>query len=364
MKTLIRLASVGGAVFVAMALAAPALAAYVPKIDATVPNSLGASGHTIIHVAVGAADDSTARVVVYAPLGFTVAPGSPGQTIGSVDAKVRAIDLGGGIVPVTGSIETRAATGTALVNGIPVPLSQLAAQCTGLGVHTAFWVFKLSAGGSTIEFPAFWDTTTGAETAVGSGKVTFCGQPDDVPIGTPNRAPLGIKLVDAVLNFNKVFKNPTSAGVYSWTSIWTPYFPGTGAFNAAGTVTALGLNGLPVTSTLKGRYDKKKRIARLAGKVSAAGRFQAGVKLPLYAGKNKAKMKRTALTSPTTAAGAYTATKRIAGATFFQMRFAAPEVDYTSQGCAALPATLPKCASATVGAFTAWSPIVKVTPRR
>jgi hypothetical protein len=364
MKTLTRLASVGGALVAAMALAGPALAAYAPKIDATVPNSLGATGHTIIHVSVAPANDSTARVVVYSPLGFTVSPGTPGTSIGTVDAKVRALDLGGAIVPVTGTIEVRAATGTALVNGVPVPLTTLAALCTGLGEHTSYWVFKLSASGTNIEFPAFWDTTTGAEAAVGSGKVTFCGQPDDVPIGTPNRAPLGIKLVDAVLNFNKVFTNGRTAGVYNWTSIWTPYTPGTGAFNAAGTVTALGLNGLPVRSTLKGRYDKKTRLAKFAGKVSAAGRFQAGVKLPLFAGKNKAKMKRTTLTGPTTAAGAYTATKRIAGATFFQMRFAAPAVDYTAQGCAGLPAALPKCASATVGAFTAWSNVVKVTPRR
>src|SRR5262249_55031459 len=115
MKTLTRLAIAGGAVFAAMALAAPALAAYVPKIDTTVPHSLGATGHTIIHVSVPPAHDSTARVVVYAPLGFTVSPGAPGTTIGSVDAKVRAIDLAGAIVPVTGTIEVRAPTGTALV---------------------------------------------------------------------------------------------------------------------------------------------------------------------------------------------------------------------------------------------------------
>jgi hypothetical protein len=364
MKTLTRLVAAGGAAVAAMALAAPALAAYVPRIDVSVPNGLGATGLTQVHVAVGPTDDATARITVYSPVGFTAAPGSPGQTIGDVDAKVRAADLGGAIIPATGTIEVRAASGTAIVDGVPVPLTTIATLCTGTPNHTAFWVLKLTAAGNALEYPAFWDTTTGSETSIGSGKLSFCGRPDDVPLGTPGRSPFGIKLVDAVLKVNKVFTNATKAGVYNWVSFWTPYTPGAGTVNVAGTVTALGLNGLPVKAALKGRYDKKKKSARLAGNFSAAGRFQAGVKLPLFAGKTKSKLKRAGLTGPTTATGAFTAVKKIVRATFFQVRFAAPSVDYTPQGCPSVPPTLPKCASATVGAFAALTNVVKVTPRR
>jgi hypothetical protein len=364
MKRITRLVIVAGVAGAALAFAGSALAAFTPRIDVSVPNNLGATGTTRVHLAVGPTDDTTARVVSYSPVGFTVNPGTPGQTIGDVDARVRAGDLGGAIVPVTGTIEVRPADGTALVSGVPVPLAALATGCTGTATHTAFWVFKLSAAGQSLELATFYDTTTGAEAALGSSKLTFCLPPDDVPAGTPGRSPLGIKLVDALLVYKNVYTNPSSAGAYVWTSFWTPYNPGVGTANAAGTVTAISLNGLPVAATLKGGYVKKTKSARLVGRISAAGQFQAGVRLPLFAGTAKAKLKRSGSTGPTAANGAFTAVKRIVKATFFQVRFAVPVVDVTSTACAAVPATLPRCVSATVGAFAALTNIVKVTPRR
>ena len=364
MRKRTRLTLVAGTAVVAVAVAAPALAAYTPKIDASVPNALGAVGTTRLHVAVGATDNPTARLVVYAPVGFAASPGSPGSTIGDADAKVRVGDFGGAIVPVTGTIEVRDASGTALVGAVPVPLAALAMACTGTTTHTAYWVFKLSAVGQSIELASFWDTTTGTDAGLGSGKLTFCLPPDDVPPGTPGRAPLGIKLIDASMTFKSVFQNPSTAGQYTWMSFWTPYNAGLGTANAAGTVSAIGINGLPVMATLKGAYVKASKSARLVGTLSAAGRFQAGVKLPLFAGAGKTALKRSGTTNPTTGAGAFTAVKRIIKATYFQVRFSIPSVDYTSVGCAAVPATLPKCVTATVGAFAALTNIVKITPRK
>jgi hypothetical protein len=222
MKTLTRLAVIGGAAALTMALAGPALAAYAPMMDATVPNALGTTGTTAVHVAVGPNDDTTARLVIYAPVGFTAAPGAPGSVIGTADAKVRAGDLGGAIIPVTGDIEVRDASGVAIVSGVPVPLAGLAVSCTGTATHTAYWVFKLSAAGQALELAAFWDTAAGADAGLGSGKVTFCLPPDDLPAGTPGRSPLGIKIVDALLTFKNVFTNPATAGSYPWISFWTP----------------------------------------------------------------------------------------------------------------------------------------------
>ena len=286
MRKLTRLAIIGGSSALALAIAAPAFAAYTPRLDVSVPNGLGASGRVKVHLAVGPTDDTTARLVVYSR--FASNGGTPGLIIGTVDARVRAGDLGGAIVPVPGEIDVRPASGTALVNGVPIPLSQLALSCTGTTTHTAYWVFRLTAAGNALELAAFFDMTTGAEQALGTSKITFCLPPDDVPAGTPGRSPLGIKLVDAVLTFNAgIFTNPSTAGQYLWTSIWTPYNPGIGTANVAGTVSAVSATPLPVALTLKGTYSKARKSAALAGRICIAGQFQAGVRLPLFAGPTR-----------------------------------------------------------------------------
>jgi hypothetical protein len=364
MRRLVRLAVIGSAAALAMALTGQALAAYTPELDVSVPNGLGATGKTKIHVAAGPTDDTTARLVIYAPITFTAVPGSVGSTIGTADAKVRAGDLGGAIVPVPGTIEVRDPAGTALVSGVPVPLSGLALSCTGTTTHTAYWVFKLSAAGTALELASFFDQTSGAEAALGSSKITFCLPPDDVPAGTPGRSPLGIKLVDALLTFNSTYTNATSAGVFIWSSIWTPYNPGVGTANAAGTVSAISVNPLPVTMTLTGKYNKKKKAAALAGKVTLAGEFTKGIKLPLFSGSKRTWLKSAGQTGPTTAAGVFTAVKKMVRTTYYQVRLAIPAV-VTPELCAAIPAgVLPKCVTSTVGAFSVQSNVVKVTPKK
>ena len=365
MHKLTRLAIISAASALALVLSAPAFAAYSPRLDVSVPNTLGASGKVTVHVAVGPTDDTTARLVVYSPVRFTATGGTVGQVIGTADARVRAGDLGGAIVPVPGEIEVRSPSGTALISGVQVPLAQLAVQCTGTTTHTAYWVFKLTAAGNALELAAFFDLTTGAEQALGTSKITFCLPPDDVPVGTPGRSPLGIKLVDAVLAFNAgIFTNPTARGAYLWSSIWTPYNPLVGTVNAAGTVSAISVNPLPVTLTLTGKFDKKRKRATLAGKAGLAGVFTRGVKLPLFAGATAKTLKRAGSTNATTATGAFTAIKRMVKTTYYQVRMAIPAV-LTPELCSSVPpGTLPPCSSATVGSFSIASKVVKVTFRK
>jgi hypothetical protein len=363
MKKLTRLAIVGGASALALALSAPALAAFTPRLDASVPNGLGASGKVKLHLAVGPTDDATARIVLYSPIRFTANGGTAGTTIGTVVARIAARDLGGAIVPAPGTIEVRPASGTYLSNGVQVPLASAAMACTGTATHTAFWVFRLMVAGNAVELPAFFDLTAGAEQARGTSKVTFCGQPDDLPVGTPGRAPFGIKLVDAVLTLNAgVYTNPTTAGPYLWTSIWTPFNPLVGTANVAGTVTAISLTPLPIVATLKGTYAKAKKSASLAGRVTIAGQFVAGVKLPLYAGPRATGLKRSGSTNATKASGAFTAIKRMVRTTYYQVRFAIPAI-VEPDLCAAVPTNLglPRCVTSTVGGFSVISNIVKVT---
>ena len=332
MRKLTRLAIIGGATTLALALSAPALAAFTPRLDVSVPNGLNAAAPVKIHAAVGPTDESTARLVIYSAVRFAVNGGTPVSVIGTVDARVRAGDLGGAIVPVPGEIEVRAPTGTALVSGVAVPLAQLAMTCTGTTTHTAYWVFKLSAAGNALELAAFFDVTAGAEQALGTSKITICLPPDDVPAGTPGRSPLGIKLIDAVLTFNRgVFTNPGTGGVYLWTSIWTPYNPGVGTPNAAGTVSAISVTPLPILATLKGTYTKAKKSATLAGRVSIAGQFVAGLKLPLYAGPRgrpassaPAPRTRRRPVAPSPPSRGWCRT------TYYQVRFAIPAVESRS----------------------------------
>ena len=365
MSTLTRVAILGSASALALALSAPALAAFTPRLDVSVPNGLSASGPAKIHFAVGPTDDTTARIVTYSPMQFGVNGGTPGSTIGTVVARARAADLGGAVVPVPGTIEVRDSTGTAIVSGVPVPLAQLALQCTQTTTHTAYWVFKLTAAGNAIELAAFFDVTTGAEQALGTSKITICLPPDDLPVGTPGRSPFGIKLVDAMLSFARgVYTNPGQAGAYLWTSIWTPYNPGVGTANVAGTVTAISVTPLPVTLALRGAFSKPRKSAALAGRILIAGTFVAGVKLPLFAGKNRTGLKRAGSTNGTKASGAFTATKKMVRTTYYQVRFATPAVD-TPQLCQSLPAgALPRCVTSTVGGFSVRSNTVKVVFRR
>ena len=182
MKKAQRLAIIGGASALALALSAPALAAYTPRLDVSVPNGLGASGKVKVHFAVAPTDDTTARLVAYSPVRFTASRRHRGTVIGTIDARVRRRpgrrDRAGAGRDRDRAVRDRPHQRRA------GPLSALALSCTGTTTHTAYWVFKLTAAGNALELPAFFDVTAGAEQALGSSKVTFCLAPDDVPAGT------------------------------------------------------------------------------------------------------------------------------------------------------------------------------------
>jgi hypothetical protein len=364
MHKLTRLAIIGGAAALALTLSAPALAAFTPSLDVSVPNKPGASGKVKVHLAVGPTDDATARVVVFSPIRFTANGGTAGATIGTVQARVVARDLGGAIVPVPGMIEVRTASATYLSSGVQVPLASAAMAYTGTTTHTAYWVFRLTVSGNAIELPAFFDLTEGAQRALGTSKVTFCGQPDDLPPGTPGRAPFGIKLVDAVLTLNAgVWRNPTTAGPYLWTSLWTPFNPRVGTPNVVGTVSAVSLTVVGVALTLRGKFNKPRKSATLTGRISVSGRFRAGVRLPLFAGPRAKALRRSGSTNATRAIGAFTAVKRMPRTTSYQVRFTSPAVQMPAL-CALLPSTFPRCVTSSVGGISVLSNIVKVRFRR
>src|SRR5207244_11743331 len=98
----------------------------------------------------------------------------------------------------------------------------------------AGWSVGLPVAARTINRPVDVDATAGPEAALGAFKLVVCLAPDDVPVGTPGRSPNGARLLDATFTVDNIFTVP--AGQSIWKAITTPYAPGTGAPNVAGTV--------------------------------------------------------------------------------------------------------------------------------
>jgi hypothetical protein len=88
-----------------------------------------------------------------------------------------------------------------------------------------------------------------------------------VPVDTPGRSVFGAKLLSASFTSSAVTE-PAAGGDYRWTSLWTPYTPGTGKADAAGSVEVQAIRHLPLALTVK--VTKKKvtttRTIKVKGK--------------------------------------------------------------------------------------------------
>lgn len=183
MRTPIRAAVLACAGAVALAAAAQALAAYTPKLAV----SMGDAG-TTIRLTIPATDDPTAKLTFFAPAGTGASlAATPGSTIGTLDAKATAAALGGATLPLTGSVQVRAADGTYLSSGQPRPLALASQACTGTATHAAFWVLVLTAAGQTLELPLFVDPVPGTLpfAPLVSYQLVACLPPSHIPESAP-----------------------------------------------------------------------------------------------------------------------------------------------------------------------------------
>ena len=192
-----------------------------------------------INFSQAATDDPTAKLTFYAPKEYSATLTQPaGQTIGTVTAQGTAADLGGALLPLTGTVQVRAASGTYLSGTTQVPIAAAATQCTGTATHTTYWVLILQAAGQTLELPVFVDAvTTPPANAFASASIQACLPPPDVPVGTPGRATFGFKLTKVDFKVNSIYSSPGTQEA-RWRVLATPYNPGQGTPNAAGTVEA------------------------------------------------------------------------------------------------------------------------------
>jgi hypothetical protein len=233
------------------------------------------AGAVTVVVAQEKADDPTAKITIYVAPGYTTTLGqAPGTTIGSVVAHVQVLDLGPNQLPLTGPVKA------------DNPANYVSNPCAP-GTHEAVWTLNAALPGQPPNpIPVYVDHTTGAEAAFSSAKLQVCFRDPNLPNGDPRRSPNGTKFLDAAFTVRGVFRNPTTAGRKLWQSIFTPYTPGTGNPNAAGSAEAQAIVPMPYTLTLK-RVKARRGFFRLAGRLNFAGTSPSNHRISLFQGVKK-----------------------------------------------------------------------------
>jgi hypothetical protein len=287
------------------------------------------------------ADDPTASTRVFAPTGTQLTTTqAPGTVLGPVTANAKALGLGGADVPLTGQIIV-AAPGQ-------VPTSQ-SAPCLQGATPIATWIMALQAAGQTSNIPLYLVATSGATTPLGPAYVQVCLPPPDIP-ESQGGAPLGLKLYSATLTIKGVF-SPVPLG--AWISFWTPYTPGTGKPNVAGTIAA---PAAVAPGAVSAAAKKRGPGAIVGGRVTQAGQGRGGATVTIRGGIKPSALKK--LGSVTVKAnGSYSF--RAKRGTFFKVTAVAKSAN-AEPLCTALAALLPyPCVNPTTSGFTAQSRTVK-----
>jgi hypothetical protein len=317
------------AALAALALAATATAAYTtPKLTV----SYAAGNVTRIVASASNSDDATARAAIVIPNGSTLTTAAPGTKVGTAQAQVSALALGGALVPLAGDIVS------APPGAVPAA-SQTA--CIGAVTPQATFLLVLQAAGQTINLPAYVIPTSGAQQALGTTQLVFCLAPPDIPPAQGGAA-LGAKFLSADLTLTGVL-GPVPQG--AWVAFWTPWQAGNGQINAAGSVASPAVIA-PGGLTLNGR--KVRGAKRLTGRVTQAGAGVATRVTILGGGKRIA-------TVPANANGSFAyAVPKKSKATRFQARVVVAGRD-SAAACTQF-GTLPvPCVNGTVSGFSAQS---------
>ena len=335
MKTILRLAVLALAGSAALALAGNALATQKLSVRQSTTS-------LTIHLSQAQSDQQPAKITIYVPSGYSIsASATPGTKIGTTTGTIFSRDANIPL-PLTGDV-------------IVAPPSTNAPGCA-VGTHLAVWNLALSVAGQTINLPVHVDATAGPEAALGAFKLVVCLAPDDVPVGTPGRSPNGARLLDATFTVDNIFTVP--AGQSIWKAITTPYAPGTGAPNVAGTVETRAFVADGTVSIAGKVTNKAKRIVKVTGKVAQAGAAVAGAQVTLLLNG-----KASGFKARTNGSGGYSLSLKKTGkrsTTTFQARVTVAERDITSSGCSSPSLPGIACVSATASPFTAVSPKFKI----
>ena len=348
MKRLAAVASAGLAALAALILAAPVSAAITPKLAVTPTNA--EEGTVIISGGTtDPAEDAFQRIQIFVPTGFGLNAPVEGAVVGKASAEAVIKDVG----PTS---EERVA-GTIAAVAMSDPAFAFEQSTCDDATHAAVWSMQIPVNDTTrVTIPIFVDKTVGSEEAFGPYKLVMCLRSPDLSQSDPNRSLTGTKIDNFILTLNG-FTVPTKAGDYRWRSMWTPYQPGTGTPNTAGSVEAqsvvrvppgvLSLVGKKVTQTVNGQA---RALVRLSGKLVVAGEPAGNVTVGFGHGPTKGRL--TSFGSvKTDAAGNYLITSRLTRATYFQGGVTLPRQELGPAGCQASFGTSVCCVNASISGF-------------
>jgi hypothetical protein len=360
-----RLAVLGCVGALALAVAGQALAAYTPKL--VVQQS---SDGTTIKLAIPQTDDPTAKLTFFAPAGTGANLGATaGSTIGVIDAKASAGALGGATLPLTGSVQVRAADGTYLTSGQQVPIAAAAQRCTGTPTHAAYWVLVLSAAGQTLEVPLLVDPVSAPPlSAAVAYALTVCLPPSDIPESLGGAA-FGAKVFEANFTVKGVF-SPPSSGDNVWRLLATPYNPGKGTPNAAATVEAQSFieTGRITLAPVARALSRAAAVFQASGTVDVSGLSDTAASVSLARGAAATRLavvSRPTLRADGTFSQRFTIRRllRRAQVFFLQAAATAPQRDLAATACKATFGV--PCIGATASGFAAKSSVRRIlVPRR
>jgi hypothetical protein len=310
----------------------------------------GASGKVTVVVAQETSNDPTAKITIYAAPGYNLTLGqAPGTTIGSVIAHVQVLDLGPNTLPLTGPVKA------------DNPANYVANPCAP-GTHEAVWTLNAALPGQPANpIPVYVDHTTGTEASFSSAKMQVCFRDPNLPPADPRRSPNGTKFLDAAFTLNSgIFTNPTSANRRLWRSIFTPYTPGTGNPNQAGSAEAQAIVPLPFAISLK-RVKARRGFLRLAGRLNFAGTFPSNHRISLFQGVKKGGRivfgSKAVTSTKTKKRGIFVFNRRLPKKTTYFFVERPP----TASSCAT-PTIIPSCTVAITS--NAISHVVKVVPAK
>jgi hypothetical protein len=328
----------------ALALAGPAFAIHTLTVTPE-QHAVGGAGDFTIAVTQEDADAPTAKLTIYAPIGYSSVVNQPaGTTIGTANGTVILKALAGARAPVAGNVVT---DDPARYVTNPGNLG-----CTGQATHAAVWLLNLTLAGQTLPVPVYVDpVTAGPETGFAAVKLQVCFSSPDIPQSAGGAAN-GAQPVAASMTLDNVVTNPQTPGTYTWRTLFTPYVPGTATINAAGTVEARSLVQLPTQLTLTG-----KRVRRRVGRTNATFVTLSGALTQVnvgVAGQRVAiRANGRALRTVTTGAnGRFTTTLRITRRTSFTAVAALPSRRDDATGCAGPSLAPGGCQAATTAPVT------------
>jgi hypothetical protein len=346
-KVIVAAAILAGLVLAQGALAAPNSGSISVAYN---PPRLGVSNSTAIHVNIASSTDAVAAVNIFTGTTLVNSGGTPGTTIGSVNATAIAHDQGGLTLPLAGTVVA------------DDPAKHTTDPCSP-GTNFAVWNMNLTVAGQTLVIPIYVNKTVGATTSLGAYNLKICLPPWDVPAGTPGRAAFGAQLTDAALTLNKIFTSPTAAGTSTWEMLVTTYTPGKGTPNPASTFEARAFVPLPVVLTIKVSYLKKTNTWKLSGKLTEGGKPVPGWTIRIGRGPNGKAFPAQALTK-TNAAGVWKTAGHLKPkkTTYWVAKAAAQERDFTATGCQnpATQAAPAGCVKATLPPWSVSSVIVRI----